>query len=95
MLVAKIKRDASQGSADVMKWFTFFSTDVIELLQFGDSLNMLETEKVSDPLLNHSTVCHECRLRMFIEKQIHAICGHLFVHRWYAGRVQNALGHVL
>jgi cytochrome P450 len=35
-----------EGSADVMKWWMFFSTDVIGELTFGDSFRMLEQGKV-------------------------------------------------
>lgn len=36
-----------QVKADVMKWRMFYSTDVLELLKFGDSFRMLEQSKVS------------------------------------------------
>ncbi|KAL2351032.1 cytochrome P450 [Cryomyces antarcticus] len=32
LAVAKIKRDAEQGSADILKWFTFMATDVSAVL---------------------------------------------------------------
>jgi cytochrome P450 len=38
-----MKRD---GAVDVMKWWLFFSTDVIGELTFGDSFRMLEQGKV-------------------------------------------------
>ncbi|KAJ4345353.1 uncharacterized protein N0V89_011483 [Didymosphaeria variabile] len=39
------------GAADVMKWWMFFSTDVIGELTFGDSFRMLEQGKVDSPAL--------------------------------------------
>jgi cytochrome P450 len=36
-----------EGRANVMKWWMFFSTDVIGELTFGDSFRMLEQGKVS------------------------------------------------
>jgi hypothetical protein len=35
-----------RGVADVLKWWTFFTTDVIGELTFGDSFRMLEQGKV-------------------------------------------------
>ncbi|TKA71971.1 hypothetical protein B0A49_05334 [Cryomyces minteri] len=45
LAVAKIKRDAEQGSADVLKWFTFMATDVSGELSFGRSFEMLQREQ--------------------------------------------------
>ncbi|KEF59121.1 uncharacterized protein A1O9_03965 [Exophiala aquamarina CBS 119918] len=42
--ISKIKRDASAGNADVLKWFPFMATDVMGELSFGSSFNMLEQE---------------------------------------------------
>jgi cytochrome P450 len=39
----EMKKD---GAADVMKWWMYFSTDVIGELTFGDSFRMLEQGKV-------------------------------------------------
>lgn len=36
----------SRGAADVLKWWTFMSTDVIGQLTFGESFRMLEQGKV-------------------------------------------------
>jgi cytochrome P450 len=47
MAVAKIKRDAIKGATDVMKWWTFYTTDVVAQLSFGESFGMLEHEEVS------------------------------------------------
>lgn len=38
-----------RGTADVFKWFLFYSTDVIGELSFGESFRMLEIGKVSSP----------------------------------------------
>ena len=46
LTVSKIKRDALAKEADVFKWWTFMTTDVISHLSFGESLNMLERESV-------------------------------------------------
>jgi cytochrome P450 len=37
----------NNGAADVMKWWLFYSTDVIGELTFGESFHMLEQGKVS------------------------------------------------
>lgn len=55
--VAKIKRDALAGNADVLKWFTFMATDVIGELSFGTSFDMLEQEEVSVLVPGR---CHGC-----------------------------------
>lgn len=47
LAVAKIKRDAEQDSADILKWFTFMATDVTGELSFGKSFEMLQHEQVS------------------------------------------------
>lgn len=36
----------SRGSADVLKWWTLFATDVIGEVTFGESIKMLEQGKV-------------------------------------------------
>lgn len=46
MAVQKIKRDALQGEANILKWFTYMATDVMGHLSFGQSFDTLETEKV-------------------------------------------------
>ena len=45
LAVEKIKRDASTGTADLLKWFTFMATDLIGQLSFGRSFEMLEREE--------------------------------------------------
>ena len=45
--VSNICREANNGNADVLKWFTLMATDVIAHLSFGQSLGMLEQGKVS------------------------------------------------
>jgi cytochrome P450 len=43
LAVQKIGEETErEGKADVMKWWMFFSTDVIGELTFGDSFRMLE-----------------------------------------------------
>lgn len=44
--LSKIKRDAEAGTADLLKWFTFMSTDVMGELSFGKSFDMLQQEEV-------------------------------------------------
>lgn len=39
--VARIKADAEDGDADVLKWWTLMTTDVIAQLSFGDSFDMV------------------------------------------------------
>ncbi|KAJ4188492.1 hypothetical protein NW755_006654 [Fusarium falciforme] len=45
LAVAKIKNDAQNGSADILKWWTLMATDVIAHLSFGESFRMLELGK--------------------------------------------------
>ncbi|KAK1956042.1 cytochrome P450 [Colletotrichum sublineola] len=40
--VERIKADAINGTADVLKWWTLMATDVIAHLSFGESFDMLE-----------------------------------------------------
>jgi hypothetical protein len=49
MAVEKIKQDASgsRTGADILKWWTLMTTDVIAHLSFGESFHMIETGKVS------------------------------------------------
>jgi cytochrome P450 len=48
LAIQKIGLEMKQyGAANVLKWFMFFSTDVIGELTFGDSFRMLEIGKVS------------------------------------------------
>ncbi|KAH7371599.1 cytochrome P450 [Cadophora sp. MPI-SDFR-AT-0126] len=44
LAVSRIKRDALQQEADIFKWWTFMTTDVITHLAFGESTDMLERE---------------------------------------------------
>lgn len=46
MAVGKIKRDAERSGADVLRWWTFYATDTIGHLSFGESFHMLEQEEV-------------------------------------------------
>ncbi|KAJ9665637.1 hypothetical protein H2201_004329 [Coniosporium apollinis] len=45
LAVSKIKRDAEESSADILKWFTFMATDVAGELSFGTSFDMLQHEQ--------------------------------------------------
>ncbi|OIW26271.1 cytochrome P450 [Coniochaeta ligniaria NRRL 30616] len=45
LAVARIKADALAGGADILKWWTLMTTDVISHLAFGESFHMLETGK--------------------------------------------------
>lgn len=47
--VERIKTDALNGKADVLKWWTLMTTDVVAQLSFGESFNMLELGEVSPP----------------------------------------------
>lgn len=49
LAVSQIKNNAVQPGkgADVMKWWTLMTTDVITHLSFGESFGMLEQGKVS------------------------------------------------
>ena len=52
LAVQKIGEETEkEGKADVMKWWMFFSTDVIGELTFGDSFRMLEQGKVDIHLI--------------------------------------------
>jgi hypothetical protein len=46
LVVLKIKCDALFKEANILKWWTFMTTDVISQLAFSNSLNMLEKESV-------------------------------------------------
>lgn len=61
LTVSKIKRDALSDEADVFKWWTFMTTDVISHLAFGESLQMLERESVR--LNRSSSMCISDRRR--------------------------------
>lgn len=45
LAVARIKSDATSGTADVLKWWTYLATDVSAHLMFGESFHMLESGK--------------------------------------------------
>jgi cytochrome P450 len=51
LAVQRIQRDASGSSqgADILKWWTLMTTDIIAHLSFGESFNMLELGKVHHP----------------------------------------------
>lgn len=44
--VSKIKRDASQGEEDIMKWWTMMTADILGSLAFGEPFRMIEYEQV-------------------------------------------------
>jgi cytochrome P450 len=44
--VLKIRQDASNGDADVLRWWTLMASDLITHLCFGESFGMLEQGKV-------------------------------------------------
>ncbi|KAF2166629.1 hypothetical protein M409DRAFT_23262 [Zasmidium cellare ATCC 36951] len=46
-VIGKIKRDASQGTADVAKWFSLLTSDVLSSLAFGEPFRMVENETKS------------------------------------------------
>lgn len=46
-VVERMKAEAgSNGTTDVLKWWTFMATDVSALLMFGDSFHAIETGQV-------------------------------------------------
>ena len=44
LAVSKIKQDARNGSADLVKWWMFMANDVISLLTVGDGTGLLDKE---------------------------------------------------
>lgn len=57
LVIQKIKRDASTGSADILKWWTFMTIDVLGEVAFGESFQCLEQEQVSETVSkDHLTV---------------------------------------
>ena len=61
LAVQKIRQDASGSSqgADIFKWWTLMTTDVIAHLCFGESFNMLELGKVCDLLRPHVNLARQ------------------------------------
>jgi cytochrome P450 len=51
--VSSIKADAMNGEADVMKWWTLMTTDIIAHLAFGESFGMLKLGKVTVMVIPH------------------------------------------
>jgi len=47
VLVKKIIRDAKTNTADLFKWFLFFTADVTGQVSFGKTFDMVEKEEVS------------------------------------------------
>lgn len=50
-----------RGAADVFKWWTFMTTDVIGELSFGESFRMVEYGKVCNITLCRSAPADLCR----------------------------------
>ncbi|KAI5251552.1 cytochrome P450 monooxygenase [Aureobasidium subglaciale] len=59
LAVSRIKAEATRGSADVLKWWTYLATDVSAHLMFGESFHMLESgERVPYIVaLEKATIC--------------------------------------
>lgn len=59
LAVARIKADATSGTADILKWWTYLATDVSAHLMFGESFHMLESgERVPYIVaLEKATIC--------------------------------------
>jgi cytochrome P450 len=53
LAISLIKRDASKGNADILKWFTFMATDLAGQLFFGKSFNMLQKGEVRIQMPSH------------------------------------------
>lgn len=47
LAVSRIKAEAQTGDSDILKWWTFMTTDVMGHLSFGESFNMLQVGEVS------------------------------------------------
>jgi hypothetical protein len=46
LTVSKIKADAEQGKADVLKWWTLMAYDIITTISFGENPGMVAAGKV-------------------------------------------------
>jgi hypothetical protein len=47
MMITRVREElVDRGAADMFKWTTFYSTDVIGELAFGQSFRILDTGKV-------------------------------------------------
>ncbi|THX68893.1 cytochrome P450 monooxygenase [Aureobasidium pullulans] len=59
LAVARIKSNATSGTADVLKWWTYLATDVSAHLMFGESFHMLESGKRVPYIeaLEKATIC--------------------------------------
>lgn len=46
-VIGKIKRDSIKGKADILKWFSMMTADVLSELAFGHAFRVIEKEEVS------------------------------------------------
>lgn len=67
LAVAKIKSEAITGSADIYKWWTLMTADVIGLLAFGETFQMTESGQVSSNLSHQMTMS----LNVAIDQSLH------------------------
>ena len=60
LAVDRIRRDALEGTADVLKWWTFMASDVSAELMFGESFNTLETGQVPKSRVSSPSRSAQC-----------------------------------
>lgn len=64
LAVSKMKEEASKGPCDVMKWWTFMTTDVIARVAFGEESCLLEAGQVHHDFVyaeNYEITNKDCR----------------------------------
>lgn len=70
LAVANIKREASLGDCDLMKWWTLMATDVVAQVAFGEESLLLEAGEVShflDGLWSLNTPYHlACGMQLLL-----------------------------